>query len=475
MGKYLGCGKYNTYYKYILLTTLFSFLSAIIFGYGYCNNSDSLKYTRIYKKLSQHLLSRHIIIHNIYCNFGILIISVILYNYEKYTSKSEKEKEKSNNTAGIKLIHSNTEKDLEKKSLLTIIIVIILYIFQDILTILYFQFELSKFNFWILELPLLSYFNFKLLNTKIYNHHKFAIYLSVIVCLTCKIILFLISVFSEGSKELVYNQHKFLYLVGIFSYLIIITIRAYTVTEIKIFMDLRYISPSKLLIIYGIIGIIVNVIICVVFTYIKCKPVGDFDIHLCDIYNKNNNEYYLDNYDIYLQILSDSTNKEMIIEIITSLIAAITYLLYIYFYILIIKYLTPVHTLFAALVYGFFVRIISLIYMSISNKNNSPSNEGNQSSILIIFKNIFDFLSSTFTCVGLFIYLELIELKFCNLDFNLRANIMKRSLEDIDYFKIEEKEDDKESCNSCRNSSSICTELSDRSIQNKENEINEKE
>ena len=241
-------------------------------------------------------------------------------------------------------------------------------------------------------------------------------------------------------------------------------------------MDLRYISPSKLLIIYGIIGIIINVIICVVSTYIKCKSFGDFDIHICNIYNKNNNEYYLDNFDIYLQILSDSTNKEMIIEIITSLIAAITYLLYIYFYILIIKYLTPVHTIFATLIYGFFVRIIFLIYMLISNKNNSPSNEGNQNSILINFKNIFDFLSSTFACVGLFVFLELVELRFCNLDFNLRASIIRRSLEEIDYFKVEETGEERENFNNNSFTSSNYTELSDIiNPKTKENEKNENE
>ena len=469
MGKYLGCGKYNTYYKYILLTTLFSFLSAIIFGYGYCNNSDSLKYTRIYEKLSQHLLSRHIIIHNIYCNFGILIISVILYNYEKYTSKSEKEKEKSNNNAGIKLIHSNTEKDLEKKSLLTIIIVIILYIFQDILTILYFQFELSKFNFWILELPLLSYFNFKLLNTKIYNHHKFAIYLSVIVCLTCKIILFLISVFSEGSKELVYNQHKFLYLVGIFSYLIIITIRAYTVTEIKIFMDFRYISPSKLLIIYGIIGILINSIICVIFTYNKCITVDNIDINLCKIkYNNdlNRDEEYLENFFIYFKILNDSINNneyfEVIYEAVISFIGILTYFCYIYFYILIIKYLTSVHIIFYSLIYAFSIRIISLIINFFITKANDN---------LVISELIINFISDFTSGSGILIYLEVIELNFYNFNYNLRKNIIERGKEDmicnakfgnIDYLNNDE-DDEREDSNCFRNSN-----YSELTVNNKE-------
>ena len=454
MKKYIGCGKYNKHYKYIILTAFFAFITNILFGYGYCRGFDILKFPNTDTQL---ILSHHIIIHNIYRHIGILIISFLLYNIEIYISKSETKAERTK-SAGIILLHDDTENKLVKKSILNIIFIIIIYIIHDNLTIIYYKSELYSLDFWMLELPIISFFNYILLNVKIYSHHKLSIYLSAVFSLSCKILTLFFSFFSED--YLIYNQNKFLIPIGIFSYLIIILLRGYTLSEIKISMDLRYISPNKLLIIYGIIGIIVNVIICVVFTYIKCKPVGDFDIHLCDIYNKNNNEYYLDNYDIYLQILSDSTNKEMIIEIITSIIAAITYLLYIYFYILIIKYLTPVHTLFASMIYGFLVKIISLIYISISNKNNPPSNEVNQNSILIIFKNIFDILSRTFACIGLFVYLELVELKFCNLNFNLRINIMKRSLEDIDYFEVEENDDDDgESSNCFRNSNSNYSEL----------------
>jgi len=470
--KYIGCGKYNKHYKYIILTAFFAFITNVLFGYGYCRGFDILKLPNTDTQL---ILSHHIIIHNIYRHIGILIISFFLYNIEKYISKSENEtKAERARSAGIILLHDDIENKLVKKSILNIIFIIIIYIIQDNLTIIYYKSELYSLELWMLELPILSFFHYILLKFRIYDHHKLSIYLCAIFSLSCKLLSVIFSFFSED--YLIYNQNIILIPIGIFSYLIIILLRGYTLSEIKISMDLRYISPSKLLIIYGIIGIIVNVIICVVSTYIKCKSVGDFDIHICNIYNKNNNENYLDNYDIYLQILSDSTNKEMIIEIITSLIAAITYLLYIYFYILIIKYLTPVHTLFAALVNGFFVKIISIIHMLISNKNNSPSNEGNQNSILINFKNIFDFLSSTFACVGLFVFLELIELRFCNLHFNLRANIMRRSLEEIDYFKVEETDEERENVNNNSFTSSNYTELSDIiNPKTKENEKNENE
>ena len=50
MGKYLSCGKYNNYYKYILLTILFSLISTILFGNGYCNDSELIYIAGIYSE-----------------------------------------------------------------------------------------------------------------------------------------------------------------------------------------------------------------------------------------------------------------------------------------------------------------------------------------------------------------------------------------------------------------------------------------
>ena len=95
--KYISCGKYNNYYKYILLTILFYLLSTSLFGNGNCNDSNLIFIAQLYPdeaKTTQENLSHHIIIHNIYRNFFIIIISIILYSYEKYKSISEKIEEK---------------------------------------------------------------------------------------------------------------------------------------------------------------------------------------------------------------------------------------------------------------------------------------------------------------------------------------------------------------------------------------------
>jgi hypothetical protein len=106
----------------------------------------------------------------------------------------------------------------------------------------------------------------------------------------------LIHLFSDDFKNTIYNKHKFLYPIGLLSYLIIITFRTYAVAEIKLFMEYKFVSPIKLLIYNGIIGILINAIIMFIFTYNKCVSVNNIDIHLCNVGRNNTtnlNETYL--------------------------------------------------------------------------------------------------------------------------------------------------------------------------------------
>lgn len=72
------------------------------------------------------------------------------------------------------------------------------------------------------------------------------LYLSIIACLISKMIYLLVQILSDDYKDNIYNKHKFFYLIDIFSYLLIIALRTYTVTKIKEFIDFKYISSTKL-------------------------------------------------------------------------------------------------------------------------------------------------------------------------------------------------------------------------------------
>ena len=246
----------------------------------------------------------------------------------------------------------------------------------------------------------------------------------------------------------------------------------------KIFMDLRYMSPSKLLIIYGIIGFLINSIICILFTYNNCLTVSNINIHLCKINNnvERNETTYLENFFIYFNILKDSINNnkynEVILEVVVSFIGALTYFCYIYFYILIIHYLTSVHIIIFSLIYAFTVRIVSIACYLIFGIDHPFKKK--KKNIQYILEFIFTFINDIISGLAILIYVEMIELDFCNFNYNLRRNIMKRSEEDlignensgkIDYLNNEENdEEDREDSNCFRHSN--CSELS---VNNKTN------
>ena len=95
-----------------------------------------------------------------------------------------------------------------------------------------------------------------------------------------------------------------------------------------------------------------------------------------------------------------------------------------YFYILVIKYLTPVYAIFLNPIYFFFQKIILGL--------NTLIREGEffdkDAKKYLIYKFYFDISGDFVSILGYLIYLEIIELKFCKLDYYTKENIIIRSL-----------------------------------------------
>jgi hypothetical protein len=190
-------------------------------------------------------------------------------------------------------------------------------------------------------------------------------------------------------------------------------------------MDLKYIAPSKLLMITGLVGIVMNLIVCIVSTYIKCFNV-EFSQNLCQVskfYFKDENKIpknkYYENFFIYFDDLNHLDTANFLLEILSFLLGSIFYFSYYFFYILVIKYLTPVHVSFTNSIYYFFVHIFLFI---ITDKNKSTFNYS---------KFFVDILSESLSFIGFLIYLEIIELHFCGLYYDLKKYIIRRSIKDI--------------------------------------------
>lgn len=427
MVKYIRFGSFNKNSKYIFITIFCKVLSNTIFGIKYNNNYEYFKWI---KTREQIILSAHSIIHNLFCYITVLIMSGILYMYEMKVSKGDslliRNEERTSTLSNIKLIHNDGNPDLLKKSPQIVILIISFWISVQILMALYYKIGLRDLDFWMFELLIISYLNSKMFKLKIYKHQKFAIYFNVIVCLIFKLASFLISVFQEHSF---YYEYYYYIPIGIIFYLLVLFLRAYSINKLKWFMDLKYIAPSKLIMITGLIGIIMNLMVCLVSTYVKCLDVA-ISQNLCKVFkfqfkeeNIKPKEIYYENFLIYFDKLNNFPILEVLLEVLNVLLGSISYFSYYFFYILVIKCLTPVHVSFTNSIYYFFIHILLFI-----NNQFVKEKEGTDFNYS---KFIADILCESLSFIGFLIYLEIIELHFYGLNYDLKEYIMRRSIKDL--------------------------------------------
>ena len=362
-----------------------------------------------------------------------------------FKSKSE-ENILQKKTSSIRLIYNNNEENTKNKiniSPMFILLIMIIMVLQEISLDIFYKSNLRALDFWMLELPLLSYLNLKYFKFKIYRHHKLAIYLNVIISGILKIIylIFSISFYNKHNDKQnnkdesspifkCYYEYWGVIPLGIITYLIFMASKDFALTEIKVLIDHKYFSPIKLLIFYGIIGTIITTIIGIISSFVECKGIySALDLKICKI---ENNGTYLENFKIWWE---EEINISGILLILFGIIMNFFYRL---FYILIIKNLTAIHIIFSYLFYATLLSFIGNIFYS--NNDNKDVIDYNDDVFHIILFIIIIIMSIIFA-LGLLIYLEIIELNFCKLNYNLKNSIIERSIQDYDL-EIDNEEDD---------------------------------
>ena len=428
MGKYVSFGRYNKNYKYIIFACFFNILANLICG----------DFNELFPSNEQKKLYMHTTVHKIFQYIGVFFFSCILYKIETKSNKKEIRSKRtslfstmrSNNE--IILIFNESQDEIGNISNLSFIFIITVYVCIEFLAEIFYKLGLNIFNLWMFELLVISYINAKMFKLKIYRHQKLAIFFNSFICLLFRLTYFILS-FSLEDKgnethgKSLFEISKWYIILGLFIYIFIINIRAYSYTKIKWFIDLKYISETKLLIYIGFIGILISSILCIIETNIECSP----KINFCKVSYTNSSSKHLDNFGVYYETISSLKNYEIIYEICLILFGMICSFFGFYYDILIIKYLTPVHIIFYGSIYYFINKIIGLFFIFYNKiKNNHFFNE-NENDEEQFYLFLFDLLGIFITIFGFLIYLEIIELGFCKLNYNLRKYIEKRRVEEI--------------------------------------------
>jgi hypothetical protein len=235
-------------------------------------------------------------------------------------------------------------------------------------------------------------------------------------------------------------------------------------------MDNKFIYPYKIIFCKGILGIIISSALIVVSTFVPCKENHivnikepkflnfNSDIYSSEIFLiKNNstenetqnntftgtplfecidsykNNTYFDNFLSYFEDLNNITNdekeKDKYLELflyipIYSILHFITNILLIF----VNKLLSPIHCLIVESLY----RIIHIFIQTLQKIDIKNEVEGFFYEFILqpFSTKILRFIAYIVSLLGYCIYLEIIELKFCGLNKNIRKNIRKRATSD---------------------------------------------
>jgi len=427
MGKYISFGSINKNYGFIIITVLFKMITKIIiFGLNYNNSFVELN---LYNLLNTDKLSEHKLIHQTICYIGTIFFGWILYKFGTETKVYD--------NAG-----EETQKKRKKHSIYILFPIVILWVIEELLLYLYND-ALIDLDFWMIELFFVILLSEKYFY-EIYKHQKLAIYINLSLCIL-KIVSICLSLYDKDTGEdhkgsthfeILYMAKKVLIPIGIIVYIFLISIRAFVNIKIKSLIEhenqqLQYISPSEVLMIYGAFGAIICLIICIFTSIFKCTENQDLKNYFCKVtFNETNIEgNYFDNFDIYTTKLTHFCNlKEVLIEILIIILGSLSFSLYKYFFILVIKYLSPVHATFSFSIYYLLQKIILPINTAIQKGTFINMNHHVE---YIEEKYILEVIGDIIALFGFMIYLEIIQLNFCGLNENLRDSIIKRGNNDI--------------------------------------------
>ena len=393
---FISLGKCSRLYLYILGSVIFKFLESI--SLGYTNEKGKNKFS-LYGFTP--ILNYFNYMKSIFAYVGYILFGTIFYLFfSKKQKKNEKKQKKNLLPKGI--IHNKTAKK-SKKTFLQIFLFCFLFVFhteiKKILYILDFQF----FNIWTFDIFFMIFFLNKYFVVYFYKHQRYSIFF---IILTSAVLLVISSIlpFTKENGEYINSYQvakkigSYFYSIPLFLFFILLSF-IYSFSRVigKVLMQIKFISPYILIIFLGITGII--------FTLI------------CYSISKNTN--YEDSIYIYIKSMNNKSEKskfEFYFELfVVSPIYSFIMFMEIIFELLTVYYLNPLFILITNnLCYG----VIQLITFIVEYKK--------EYGIPIILQFLCEEFAEIFALLGYSIYLEIIELRFCGLDSDLKRRISER-------------------------------------------------
>jgi len=407
MAKYISLGEYNKQYKYIWIYLILRFIYIFTF-------SNKLVFDQITHEVLELPYGPFLYIQFDYITF--IIISSILIAFKKYRQKKQE-----SNQLIQELIFNKTDIEIEygvEQSDYFLFINLFFVVLKDLFEETTHQFNCLTFSFWMFEMLYYELFHSRLFNTKIYKHHNFSFIFILSSCSLLKIIVIILNFAYETNYAKFFENRKWLIPISIIIYFLFRVFRAFTYSNEKYYLEKRIISIPNYMLIYGIIGLITTSICALITTFVPCgeeNTIPELSKKVCEL--SDNNTYYFDSYRIYYNNLyAEYFGARLILLIIKSILNFhVAYFIYVIY-----KKLSPIY-------YLCMHRFDFLIITILAFLNNLINQHIEGVNITI---KAFDILTLIFYILGSLVYLEFIELNFCNLNFYTKRNIKERSNKD---------------------------------------------
>ena len=385
MAKYINLGEYNKYYKYMIFFIISKALNDCIKGFG---NKGLFEDIAFFGDDARRFFTSHELINSIFGYFGIIIFDII---YKYFNDENDI------NFKDLNYNLAQKKRDYNEYEIyLNAFLITFFWVIGDLLLIN------KLFNLWTLKILITYIIGKKIFNFPIYKHQIFAIYFISIVCSLLFLIQFILSLLAEEKYE--YRKIPGLILIGILISILNLLIESFSNWKYIWLMNLKFTLSNKLFMYFGILGFIIFSLICIITTFFDCD---DSILEFCKL--EKDKKKYFENVTIYFDDLSTTNCILMIFYVITFVLKS-------YFYLMTIKHLSPFHIISLPTIYYTIRNIILGIYTYLKYKKLKKG------IIIYILQGSSDILAFLAFCI----FLEFIELNFCNCNYNLRRNIAER-------------------------------------------------
>ena len=426
--KIITFGNINKSLLYIFLMSASSALNGYIYGFDYIGCFYQMN---IYEILHNWILNKiddcphHRVFDPFFSYIGMIFIPFIFLREKEEKVKEEDSDEENDenieiNNINLKLIYNDEKKKYLKsiKGILHYILILFLWVAVENLLLIYLDI-IKDLDFWFFELIFVSLIYSKTFLSKILSHQKLGMAISIIVGSLLKIGSITLT-FIYGSDAL-YGEHKWL-ISFVIIYFLLIILRSYVNTQIKILFDLKYISQRFLLASYGIAGVIILGLTGIFTSNVSCSE--EIRNYVCQF--EYQDKLYYDNFYNYYE-----SGKNMLVRLIVIVLGMVTFFFDKFYSILIIQLYSPVHVIFSVPVQYFLEKIFLLIFTAIFFNEDLFNDKDKEIKNEKIIRYILDETGDIFSIIGFLIYLEIIKLHFCNLDYELSNNIIIRANDEV--------------------------------------------